>query len=447
MSAERTFLTRFFKRLDANGIRYAVARKWETLPDSLDGSDLDVATSDEQSLLALLGVATETAKECGGGVVSFYRVEGIALCLGGRLQDGAWWGCHIDIFTGFYFHGFEYLDDATVWRGVVREKDSFFRCGKLVDTIAFFKELLANGHDRKGYAVGARREYAEDKDVVLDALAARFGKRQRGFLADLLERPYSESELRVASKSLYRALMFEYVRRNGLARFIFVKARNYWRRAIRLFCRPGFSIAFLGTDGSGKSTMIACVKSPIERMLHAKVHYEHLRPNILPSLARLAGKPVKVGPTTDPHGGKVSGLIGSLARFTYYYFDYIVGYWVKIYPILVKRASMVFFDRYYYEYMIDPRRCAVKLPRGWARFWSWFIPKPDLILCLGGNPEKIYTRKPETSLKEVKRQVVALKKFCEGNRRAVWIDTTTSKKESMDAALTAITQRMSRRYK
>ena len=104
-------------------------------------------------------------------------------------------------------------------------------------------------------------------------------------------------------------------------------------------------------------------------------------------------------------------------------------------------------DRYYYEYMIDPRRCAVKLPRGWARFWSWFIPKTDLILCLGGNPEKIYARKPETSLEEVKRQVAALKKFCEGNRRAVWIDTTTSKKESMDAALTAITQRMSRRYK
>jgi hypothetical protein len=87
------------------------------------------------------------------------------------------------------------------------------------------------------------------------------------------------------------------------------------------------------------------------------------------------------------------------------------------------------------------------LPRGWARFWSWFIPKPDLILCLGGNSEKIYARKPETSLDEVKRQVAALKTFCDGNRRAVWIDTTTSVEESMDAALAAITQRMSRRYK
>ena len=112
----------------------------------------------------------------------------------------------------------------------------------------------------------------------------------------------------------------------------------------------------------------------------------------------------------------------------------------------MKRPTFVICDRYYYEYMIDPKRCAVKLPPGWARFWGWFIPKPDLILCLGGDPEKIYARKPETSLEEVKRQVAALKKFCDGNRRAVWIDTTTSIEASYDAAMSAIEGRMRKRY-
>ena len=55
-------------------------------------------------------------------------------------------------------------------------------------------------------------------------------------------------------------------------------------------------------------------------------------------------------------------------------------------------------------------------------------------------------RKPETSLEEVSRQVMVLKKFCENNRRAVWIDTTTSIDASREAALTAMTEKMRVRY-
>lgn len=447
MAAEKTFLTTFFKRLDINHVRYAVARKWESLPESLDGSDLDIATPDERSLLAVVDAARNAATECGGGVVSFYRVEGVAICLGGRLTDGQWWGCHIDVFTGFRFRGFEYIDDTEVWNTLVREKETFWRCGRFVGTIAFFKELLANGHDDKRYLRLARAEYQSDGVAVIDALCARFGAQTRGDLCALLSSDAPDVDLGDLSSRFNAMLRREFVKRYGFLTFAAMRIRNVWRRALRLFNPAGFCVAFLGTDGSGKSTLIESVKPHIEQMLHAPVHYEHLRPNLIPSIARLMGMPVKQGPTTDPHGGKVSGWFGSFVRFAYYYIDYTVGYWVKIRPILAKRSQMVVFDRYYYEYMIDPRRCAVRLPRGWARFWGWFIPKPDLILCLGGSPEKIYARKPETSLEEVRRQVVALKKFCNGNSRAVWIETTTSIEASRDAALDAIVNQMSKRYK
>lgn len=447
MNEEFVFLRKFLKTLNDNGIVYAVTRHWESLPDSLDGSDLDIVVLNEEHLLKALDTVRAVANDCGGGVVSYYRVEGIAVCVGGRLDDGVWWGCHIDLFVGFKFHGFAYMDDRRVLECRKLEKGVFYRCSNYIETIAFFKELLANGNNVKGYYAGARREFAEDEKNVLEALGSEFGMKWRDRLAELLSREMSDAELKNISRRLYVGLMCEYVRRRGLGAFVVLKIRNYWRRIARVFLPPGFSVTFLGTDGSGKSTLIEAVKPIIERTLHSKLHYEHLRPNLLPPLSQLAGKPQHKGPNTNPHGGKAAGRISSLLRFAYYYIDYIVGYWIKIYPILVKRSAMVFFDRFYYEYMIDPRRCAVRLPRGWARFWSRFIPKPDLILCLGGDPTKIYARKPETSLEEVRRQVDALQKFCNNHSRAVWIDTTASIPECVNVALSAIMGKMAERYK
>ena len=94
--------------------------------------------------------------------------------------------------------------------------------------------------------------------------------------------------------------------------------------------------------------------------------------------------------------------------------------------------------------LIDSRRFRIKLPEKLIRLFLFFVPAPDLILCLGGDPEKIYARKPETSLEEVRRQVSALKKFCVDNNKAVWIDTTKSVDESSDAVLAAILDRLAK---
>ena len=74
------------------------------------------------------------------------------------------------------------------------------------------------------------------------------------------------------------------------------------------------------------------------------------------------------------------------------------------------------------------------------------MPTPDLILCLGGDPQKIYDRKPETSLEEVTRQTNVLKRFCNKRKNAVWVDTTLAPAESIQLAKETILGMLSKRF-
>jgi hypothetical protein len=130
----------------------------------------------------------------------------------------------------------------------------------------------------------------------------------------------------------------------------------------------------------------------------------------------------------------------------YYTVDYVVGYLVKVFPRLLRRSHVYIFDRYFYDYHIDPRRSGVALPKWLIRLFGLLVPSPHIILCLGADPKIIHARKPELPLEEFKRQTEALRKFCDKNKRAVWIDTGCSIQDSVDQALEAITTRMAARY-
>ena len=199
-------------------------------------------------------------------------------------------------------------------------------------------------------------------------------------------------------------------------------------------------IAVLGTDGSGKSTLLNAIVPQLEKRTAKRVVVHHLKPDFLPPLGRFRGVKHEPGYVcVNPHGSKPSGILGSLFRLTYLSCDYVLGYWFKVRPTLRQdNVAYWIFDRYAYDILIDPLRFRIKLPKRIIRFYLKFLPKSDMILCLGGDAEKIHARKPETSLEEVQRQVAELKKFCDGNNRAVWIDTTTSIEDSCNAAMAAI---------
>ena len=80
------------------------------------------------------------------------------------------------------------------------------------------------------------------------------------------------------------------------------------------------------------------------------------------------------------------------------------------------------------------------------RLGEFIVPSPDIILCLGGDPNLIYERKPETSIEEVARQVERLKHFRNKRKNTVWINTTQEIEKSVEDTMKAIHDMMARRF-
>ena len=133
-------------------------------------------------------------------------------------------------------------------------------------------------------------------------------------------------------------------------------------------------------------------------------------------------------------------------KWIYYLLDYFLGYIIKILPTIITKSHLFIMDRYYFDYYIDPKRTLIKLPEFIIKIGELFVPKPDLVICLGGDPEIIYNRKPETSLEEVTKQNEKLKKFALKRKNAIWIDTSISLNVSVEQTMTSIIDMMYKRF-
>ncbi len=221
--------------------------------------------------------------------------------------------------------------------------------------------------------------------------------------------------------------------------YVRLRCLNFWSR-IRRYAQPsGKMFAILGTDGAGKSTVIAAIKPILDDATHNATIVQHLRPGLLPPLSRLKrGGEASVTPVCDPHGSISSGLVGSFLRLSYLTLDYILGYWLKTRLTLAKHPTVVIFDRYAYDMALDPRRFRIDLPVRVIRWFAGLAPKPDLIFCLYGSPEVLAARKRELPLEEVERQVAALREFASGEPRAILISTESTVDETRNQVLSAI---------
>lgn len=433
---KRDFLFEYYNTLNMQGVFYFVYGEYENLPNGNGSSDIDMIISPSDFNLGI-SILNSIARNDNVDVVSYYY--GPNSCFVRFMTPE--WGVQFDIISAFYhkdkiYYPTEYLrNDIVIHNDVIKVLK--IEVGYYVD---FLKELTHINTVKEQYVRGFVAEYSKN-EVRKKQLKVLYGEELTNIIDNHLQCEAMVSVLPELKNILIKKLHPSKITLGRIKRRLFSFKR--------LFLPPGYVIAVLGTDGSGKSTIINEITPILNEAFHKGVIYHHLRPSWLPDLGVLSGRREKTAQhsvCTNPHSSQPSGLLGSLFRWAYYLIDYSLGYLKKIWLSKHTKSHVHIFDRYYYDYFIDPYRLRVKLPWWIIRLGEFFVPCPDIILCLGGNPNIIYERKPETTLEEVTLQNERLRHFCNRRENAVWIDTTQDVNKSVKEAMKAIHEMMAKRF-
>ena len=217
---------------------------------------------------------------------------------------------------------------------------------------------------------------------------------------------------------------------------------RYWLPEIpRIWKRwrypTGLFVAVLGPDGSGKSTLIGHLERELKKAFRRTAFF-----HLMPDLFRRRGKSVLV---TDPHGKPPRSFPTSLLKLLYYLLDYNLGCWLKVRPALA-RSTLVFFDRYYDDLLMDPKRYRYGGPMGLARWLRRLIPRPDIWLILDVPEDEILRRKQEVSLEEIRRQRAAYRRLATELPNAFLLDGSLLPEEVSMQAREIILDYLHERY-
>ena len=199
----------------------------------------------------------------------------------------------------------------------------------------------------------------------------------------------------------------------------------------------GVFVVILGPDGTGKSTLAERLVSMGNAEFSGCNHF-HWRPGLLPQLSRqrktgTAAVPVQPLPPQD----FAYGAVISLVRFAYYLLDFMLGYWLRIYPMR-RKGMLVLGERWYFDVIINPERYGFKVPR-WLRIaGGYFVPTPDVTLLLTGDPETIYARKRELDPHVIRKQLADLTQLIEGMPGATIVPTDIPLQESQARVVSVV---------
>ena len=157
-------------------------------------------------------------------------------------------------------------------------------------------------------------------------------------------------------------------------------------------------IAFLGPDGSGKSTLINLLRKNISKK---KINFKlfHLTPHFIEGKKKMI--------VTNPHAKKPRSKFLSFVKIILW----LVKYQFFIFINYFKKYKIIIFDRYAHDIIVDPLRYRFNLNKNLTNYILNFFPKPDLWVIMINKPSIIWKRKQEVKYNVLITQLKLYKQF------------------------------------
>lgn len=404
----RNTIEALFARLKQENVRFCVLKNYQKLPHTNIGADVDILVDmeEEQSFYAILKKICDKYQLIlfqiidAGPAEKLYRLY--------KKENGKNGLClQIDVRYGFDYYGFIYLTSNRVLhqRQLFR---NFYIPSSVHESFMYWLPIfLYGGTVKERYESFIMKTARTKKAEYLIQLSSIIGKKLSHKIYSLILKGDWRNLIKHRLTMRFAVILAALCKKpiDSLLNFVklVLKSLKYGVSPI------GCLAVFLGPDGSGKTTIaenvIARLNKPLRLDDQCLIHW---RPSVIPQLNRLFQPFVPKIPIVNNDikrpESKPSGFILSLFRLTYYSLDYLIGHFLVVMPKLY-RGKLVIFDRYYYNFIVDPCRSKISLPMFIRRFFMSFVPKPDVVIYLANEPKTVFERKQELSIEEIERQM------------------------------------------
>lgn len=217
-----------------------------------------------------------------------------------------------------------------------------------------------------------------------------------------------------------------------------------WSQVARLWRRivepVGWSIAILGLDGTGKSTLINHLAHELGPVFRGVERY-HLTTPTDEQQDRTGGR--------APHAAPARGPVGSIAKILWFWLRFHIHSWLRVWPGRI-RGRLVLHDRYFHDLLVDPLRYRYAGPQWIARTLARWLPKPDCWIVLDAPVSTIRARKSEIEPELAERHRAAYLHLADRLPGATLIDATargeTVAGQTLERILTMLEGRQEKRF-